>query len=170
MQAVRCSEKSMHFFQKTCCHTAKCSPAQLYQKTNYLHVTDHVGVWYSLLRLVSNKQYQNCRLVCEEDHRWCQTYTATASNHCRAISSIDGWVRSWQLKPKFIHTVRYISRSQWQRGLRRGSVDARPLRLWVRNPPGAWMSLCCECCVLSGRGLCDELITSTEESYRLFAS
>jgi len=28
-----------------------------------------------------------------------------------------------------------------------------------------WMSVCCECCVLSGRGLCDELITSTEESY-----
>jgi hypothetical protein len=29
------------------------------------------------------------------------------------------------------------------------------------------MSACCECCVLSGRGLCDELITRTEESYRL---
>jgi hypothetical protein len=26
----------------------------------------------------------------------------------------------------------------------------------------------CECCVLSGRGLCDELITCTEESYRLW--
>ena len=30
------------------------------------------------------------------------------------------------------------------------------------------MSVCCECCVLSGRGLCDELITSPEESYRLW--
>jgi len=30
------------------------------------------------------------------------------------------------------------------------------------------MSLCCECCVLSGRGLCDELITRPEESYRLW--
>jgi len=29
------------------------------------------------------------------------------------------------------------------------------------------MFVCCECCVLSGRGLCDELITSPEESYRL---
>jgi hypothetical protein len=27
------------------------------------------------------------------------------------------------------------------------------------------MSVCCECCVLSGRGLCDELITRTDESY-----
>jgi len=27
------------------------------------------------------------------------------------------------------------------------------------------MSVCCECCVLPGRGLCDGLITCTEESY-----
>jgi hypothetical protein len=27
---------------------------------------------------------------------------------------------------------------------------------------------CCECFVLSGRGLCDELITRPEESYRLW--
>ena len=30
------------------------------------------------------------------------------------------------------------------------------------------MFVCCECCVLSGRGLCDELITCPEESYRLW--
>jgi hypothetical protein len=35
------------------------------------------------------------------------------------------------------------------------------------NPAGAWMSVSCECCVLSGRGLCDGLITRPEESYRL---
>jgi len=28
-----------------------------------------------------------------------------------------------------------------------------------------WMFLYCECCVLSGRGLCDKLITHPEESY-----
>ena len=33
---------------------------------------------------------------------------------------------------------------------------------------GAWMFVCCECCVLSGRGLYDELITRLEESYRLW--
>jgi len=32
----------------------------------------------------------------------------------------------------------------------------------------AWMSVCCQCCVLSGRGLCDELNTRPEESYRLW--
>ena len=42
----------------------------------------------------------------------------------------------------------------------------RLLRSWVRIPPGAWIFVCCECRVL-GRGLCDELITRPEESYRL---
>ena len=30
------------------------------------------------------------------------------------------------------------------------------------------MFVYCECCVLSGRGLCDGLITRPEESYRLW--
>ena len=44
---------------------------------------------------------------------------------------------------------------------------AHLLRSWARIPPGAWIFVCCECRVLSGRGLCDELITRPEESYRL---
>jgi len=39
----------------------------------------------------------------------------------------------------------------------------------VSNPTGCMMSVCCECCVLSGRGLCDELITRAENSYRLWS-
>ena len=54
-------------------------------------------------------------------------------------------------------TILYITllhrRSQWPRGLRCGSDAARLLRLWVRIPPGTLMFVCCECCVLSGRGL-----------------
>ena len=30
------------------------------------------------------------------------------------------------------------------------------------------MFVCCECCVLSGRDLCERLITRPEESYRLW--
>jgi hypothetical protein len=30
------------------------------------------------------------------------------------------------------------------------------------------MFVCCECCVLSGRGLCNGLITRPKESYRLW--
>ena len=54
--------------------------------------------------------------------------------------------------------------SRWPRGLRRRFAAVRLLRLWVRIPPGSWMSVCCECGVLSGKCLCDELITRTEES------
>ena len=49
-------------------------------------------------------------------------------------------------------------------------VAARLLRSWVQIPPGAWMFVCCECRVLSGRGLCDELITHPEESYQLWCA
>jgi hypothetical protein len=50
-------------------------------------------------------------------------------------------------------------------------------KMWVcgRSPaeilgsnPTKGMDVCCECCVLLCRGLCDELITRPEESYRLW--
>ena len=69
---------------------------------------------------------------------------------------------------EYVSPVPYNRRSQWPRGLRRRSLAARLLRLWVRIPPGAWINFCCECCVLSGRGLCDGLIIRSEESYRLW--
>jgi hypothetical protein len=48
-------------------------------------------------------------------------------------------------------------------------VFARSLTRIVGSiPPGTWMSVSCECCVLSGRGLCDGLVTRPEESYRLW--
>jgi len=58
-------------------------------------------------------------------------------------------------------------RSQWPRGPRRGSAAARLLGFQVRIPPGSWMFVLYECCVLSG-SLCDGLITCTEESYRVW--
>jgi len=68
----------------------------------------------------------------------------------------------------FIYLYSAQRRSQWPRGLRRRSAAARLLRSWIRIPQGAWMFVCCDCCVLSDRGLCDELITRPEESYRLW--
>jgi len=60
-----------------------------------------------------------------------------------------------------------MCRSQWLRGLRRRSAAARLLRLWVRISPGHGR-LSVVSVVLSGRGLCDGLITRPEESYRLW--
>ena len=54
---------------------------------------------------------------------------------------------------------------RWPRVLRRVSAATRLLALRFRIPPGAWMSVPCECCVLSGRSLCGGPITCLEESY-----
>ena len=64
----------------------------------------------------------------------------------------------------YVFPSRAVGWSQWPRGLRRGSAAARLLRLWDRIPPETWKSFCCECCVLSGRGFRDGLITRPEES------
>ena len=47
-------------------------------------------------------------------------------------------------------------------------VYGRSLAGIVGSNPAGGMSVCVECCVLSGRGLCDGLITRPEESYRLW--
>jgi hypothetical protein len=57
---------------------------------------------------------------------------------------------------------------QWPRSLRCGFAAIGFLELWVQILPGAWMSVSCVCCVLSGRGLCVGLITCPEESYQLW--
>jgi len=46
-------------------------------------------------------------------------------------------------------------------------VYGRSLAGIVGSNPAKGMDVCVECCVLSGRGICDELITRPEESYRL---
>jgi hypothetical protein len=45
------------------------------------------------------------------------------------------------------------------------SAAPRLLRLWVRIPTGERMSVYCEC-LLSGRGLCDDVNTRPEETFR----
>jgi hypothetical protein len=109
--------------------------------------------WYSLCSL------ENART----------TALRTEARHWTISSA--GWMQSFPPRSVyliFIPILSYICRSQWPCGLRSGSTAARLLGLWVRIPPEAWMSVCCECCVLSGRGLCDRLITHPEESYRVW--
>ena len=72
-----------------------------------------------------------------------------------------------EVEELFLLSMNVRGRFQWPRGLRRGSAAARLLGLRVRMPPGAWMSVCSECCVLSGRGLYVGQITRPEESYRV---
>jgi hypothetical protein len=57
--------------------------------------------------------------------------------------------------------------SRWSRGLRCSSAASSFLGLRVRIPPESRMSFG-ECCVLSGRGPCDGLITRPEECWRVW--
>jgi hypothetical protein len=47
-------------------------------------------------------------------------------------------------------------------------ISNRILAEIVGSNPTGGMDVCRACCVLSGRGVCDELITCPEESYRLW--
>ena len=58
--------------------------------------------------------------------------------------------------------IQELRRTQWSRGLRRKSAAFRLLGLRVRILPRAWMFVSCECCVLSGRGICDGPIPRPE--------
>jgi len=68
---------------------------------------------------------------------------------------------TFSLWSEIVHVVIFLkSRSRWARGQRRRSAAACLLGLLVRIPPwGAWIPVCCECYVLSGRGICDGLVT-----------
>ena len=104
----------------------------------------------------------NVNYVGNGSHGACVNYLMLASLHCTLVTACMDIINL-----KTLRTGQWC-RSQWPRGLRLGSAAARLLRSWVRIPPGAWKFVCCECCVLSGRGLSVDLITRPQESYRLW--
>jgi len=62
----------------------------------------------------------------------------------------------WPLTACLIsQTAGYKGRSHWPRGLSCRAAAARLLVLRVQIPPGSWLSFYCECCALSGTGLCE---------------
>jgi len=79
------------------------------------------------------------------------------------------WLASQEGLCSMEQVISQWCRSQWPRGLRRRSAGRSPDEIVGSNPTGgAWMLVCCECYVLSGRGICDELITRPGESYRVW--
>jgi hypothetical protein len=50
---------------------------------------------------------------------------------------------------KLPHSILKNGRSHWPRSLKRGSAAACLLEFWFQICPGSWMSVYCECCVLS---------------------
>ena len=114
-------------------------------------------IFSSMNNVFPHKSKSSCPIKCSSRRfRFTQTYKncfSAVTNVTRKCLNITSYRLSY-------------CRSQWPRGLRLRSAAARLLRSWVRIPPGAWIFVCCECCVLSRTGLCNELITRLEESYR----
>jgi hypothetical protein len=54
------------------------------------------------------------------------------------------------------------------RGIKPGLPAVRFLGWRIRIPPESWKYVSCECCVVSGRGLCVGLVARPEESYRVW--
>jgi hypothetical protein len=97
-----------------------------------------------------------------------QSYFAVDSE-CHSVShKVLLNTKYWGINFTIQVTNNVLCRSQWPRGLSRGSATTRLMGMRVRIPPAAWKPVSCECCVLSGRVLCVGLITRTEESYRLW--
>jgi len=115
--------------------------------------------------------------ICRQQTSMVYPFVCTSTN-MHETANVSSYDTNWHCELNhsranslsvFVGTkVTLYCRSQWPHGLRRRSATARLLRSWVRILPEAWMFVCCECCVLSGKGLCDELITRPEESYRLW--
>jgi hypothetical protein len=66
---------------------------------------------------------------------------------------MERWCAFYDVGNEILWIIYKKFRSQWPRNLRRGSSAPRLVGLSVRISPRAWMSVFCECCVLSGRGL-----------------
>jgi hypothetical protein len=81
-----------------------------------------------------------------------------------ARSSYSAFVRE---EANFESGIGINSRTQWPCGPRRGSAVARLLGSWIRIPLGTWISVFCECCMLSG-SLCVGLIARPQKSYRMW--
>ena len=93
----------------------------------------------------------------------CKPVSCSRMTLHHGVSKLGNWRYMLMSCTNILGLNTTVSRSQWPRGLRRGSAAASLLGLWVRIPPGAWMSMSAVCCQV-----CDGLITRPEESYRLW--
>ena len=119
-----------------------------------------------------------CSVYCLCVNVYCTTATGCQTQlqltniyHILTYSNISYGIRKRNFKKRYVDVVRFLSaiaaRLCKHDFSRCAACGRTPAEIVGSNPTGAWIFVCCECRVLSGRGLCDELITRPEESYRL---
>ena len=123
--------------------------------TLYLCMLRHITLYRFITDIANGAKYPT------DD--WLTTFTV--SHHALARLAYQSPIRKFYCA--FILILIILSanhsncRSQWPRGLRRGVCGHSPAEILGWSPTGG-MDVCRGCCLLSGRGLWDELITRPE--------
>jgi hypothetical protein len=98
-----------------------------------------------------------------------QKNKGVVGSHKNVLFVFEYYTYSFKINMRVSPSCMYWTRlSQRSCGLMRGSTAVSLLRVRVRIPPGVWISVPCECFVLSGRGPCDGPIIRPENSQRMW--
>ena len=121
------------------------------------------------MRIASQRKFQSLSPSIKKKDRWkaCKIiYWQNILMTTWLFIEPDPSIRCWLvLIYNFCKPLNAYCIFPWPCGLRLGSAAAR-MRVWF--PPRKWMSVCSDYCVLSGRGLCNELIPRPESPYRVW--
>jgi hypothetical protein len=161
-------------------------PLGTFSVFNKCHMPRPFLAWSTEYRLVMGKDHKvlrrvvfstPCNLICLSPNIFLSTLFSTPSRECTVICF--GISLSKQFEKKYLVLLcsgECLQHDNWRPHIARHTLqriqdfklDVLPCRLYSpESHRGSWIFVCCECRVLSGRGLCDELITRPEESYRL---
>jgi hypothetical protein len=136
-------------------HTSTCNKHAFSVETSWLFFKDR--------KFLSQRSETTLVVLCQFGDRKSCVCTAVPDG----VRSQETLTKTEISSPTIMTTRVVVSRSQWPRGLWGGSAAVHLLGLRIRIPLYAWMSVCCECCVLSGRVLCYGPISRPEESDRV---
>jgi hypothetical protein len=113
-------------------------------------------------RLFGRSTFVQCKLSHVIRLSYAEFGLSTLWRSIQIFRVVSQWRCKIESEAYFVSTECQKGRSQWPRRPRRESAAAGLLGLRVRIPPRAWILVSCECCVLSGRGLCNGVITHAE--------
>jgi hypothetical protein len=108
---------------------------------NLLNIYWHFGAM-RCLQLQERFQWGLRRYVTPK----CRKFPANDWPHIPEKGGLGVWIMDCRVQLFIFISSLLCSRSQWPRGLKRGSAAARLLGSRVRIPPWTWQSVCVVCC------------------------